>query len=236
MPEKRALLVALMKGHIRNVDQMRRNERVDFDLNPLLKELGLMELVSTPPPLGGSRSNGPNGPGGLFDEEEELDLSVEEMAERLTRMTQKYPTHQDAEAAVRKRFPGIFEALDSYLGPTVGREPKMMFKISLIRLFFLMAPEDVPIQELNKTRLLEGIEEELEVLTECIMEVNDMPSGIDEWIFASIAPGVLTDVVGVFVQNLEHLAQNQQPKFDDLVDMLALLGSVVQELALCSRD
>jgi hypothetical protein len=236
MPEKRALLVALMKGHIRNVDQMRRNERVDFDLNPLLKELGLMELVSTPPPLGGSRSNGPNGPGGLFDEEEELDLSVEEMAERLTRMTQKYPTHQDAETAVRKRFRGIFEALDSYFGPTVGREAEMIFKISLIRLFFLMAPEDVPIQELNKTRLLEGIDEELEVLTECIMEVNDMPSGIDEWIFESIAPGVLTDVVGVFVQNLEHLAQNRQPKYDDLVDMLAVLGAVVEELALCSPD
>jgi hypothetical protein len=112
----------------------------------------------------------------------------------------------------------------------------MIFKISLIRLFFLMAPEDVPIQELNKTRLLEGIDEELEVLTECIMEVNDMPSGIDEWIFESIAPGVLTDVVGVFVQNLEHLAQNRQPKYDDLVDMLAVLGAVVEELALCSPD
>jgi hypothetical protein len=41
-----------MKRLVGGVDRQRRDHGVDFDLNPLLEELGLDELILPPPPLG----------------------------------------------------------------------------------------------------------------------------------------------------------------------------------------
>jgi hypothetical protein len=62
-PAARPRLVRLMKGHVSLCDGERRSRGVDFDLNPLLRELGLDELVLPPPPLG-------------FVEEEEYDDDI----------------------------------------------------------------------------------------------------------------------------------------------------------------
>ncbi len=51
-PASRPTLVSLMKNHVSRCDRERRTRGVDIDLNPLLEELGLVELVLTPPPLG----------------------------------------------------------------------------------------------------------------------------------------------------------------------------------------
>lgn len=51
-PEMRTRLVRLMKGHVRHLDRMRREQGLDLDLNPQLAELGLDELVQPAPPLG----------------------------------------------------------------------------------------------------------------------------------------------------------------------------------------
>ena len=51
-PLLRSRLLRLMQTHIRNCDEKRRQEGIDIDLNPLLRELGLDELISEPPPLG----------------------------------------------------------------------------------------------------------------------------------------------------------------------------------------
>ena len=51
-PASRARLVQLMKGHVSRCDIQRRTRGEDFDLNPLLHELGLDELILPPPPLG----------------------------------------------------------------------------------------------------------------------------------------------------------------------------------------
>lgn len=51
-PASRERLVHLMKGHVSRCDGQRRTRGEDFDLNPLLKELGLDELILPPPPLG----------------------------------------------------------------------------------------------------------------------------------------------------------------------------------------
>ena len=51
-PVLRPKLLVLMKGHISRCDRERRTNGVDFDLNPLLAELGLDEIILPPPPLG----------------------------------------------------------------------------------------------------------------------------------------------------------------------------------------
>jgi hypothetical protein len=48
----RPQLRLLMKDRLRNCDLERRTRGADFDLNPLLAELGLDELILPPPPLG----------------------------------------------------------------------------------------------------------------------------------------------------------------------------------------
>lgn len=63
-PTSRARLVQLMKGHVSRCDGQRRTRGEDFDLNPLLKELGLDELILPPPPLG------------FVDEEDEYDDDI----------------------------------------------------------------------------------------------------------------------------------------------------------------
>ncbi|MCW1922212.1 hypothetical protein OKA05_06585 [Luteolibacter arcticus] len=51
-PALRPRVACLLKEHIRSVDRQRRTEGVDIDSNPLLRELGLDELILPPPPLG----------------------------------------------------------------------------------------------------------------------------------------------------------------------------------------
>lgn len=62
-PVSRDRLVQLMKNHVSLCDGQRRTRGEDVDLNPLLKELGLDELILPPPSLG-------------FVEEEEYDDEI----------------------------------------------------------------------------------------------------------------------------------------------------------------
>jgi hypothetical protein len=51
-PQMRGRLIELMKKHVRGLDQMRREQGLDLDLNPLLSTLGLHEILFAAPPLG----------------------------------------------------------------------------------------------------------------------------------------------------------------------------------------
>ena len=86
-PTSRARLVQLMKGHVSRCDGQRRTRGEDFDLNPLLKDLGLDELILPPPPLGFVDE------GDEYDDEIPLDppppqdlLDGEELENRLDRV------------------------------------------------------------------------------------------------------------------------------------------------------
>ena len=52
-PITRPRLIELMKSQVHLVDQQRRSQGVDFDINPLLKALGLVEIIQPPSPCGG---------------------------------------------------------------------------------------------------------------------------------------------------------------------------------------
>ena len=230
-PENRALLVALMKSHIRNLDQMRRNERIDFDLNPLLEELGLHELVSTPPPLGGKRLDFE-----MPEEDEEFGLSVQEMTERLARMTQKYPDNEDALAALRKRFPGILEAIDAHVGSKVEPASMHLLRVSLVRAFFFLAPEGSRVGALSRKSVIRGIGEELEELFACMDVSKNGAEGVDLWITESVEPAVLTDIAGILIEHMDRHKEELETSFKDLPIMLAVVSSVVQELSLATSD
>jgi len=49
-PRLRPMLTELMKLHITGIDEQRRENGLDFDLNPLLEELGLREMIQPPAP------------------------------------------------------------------------------------------------------------------------------------------------------------------------------------------
>jgi len=51
-PLLRPHLIELMKIHLASIDQQRRSDGLDFDLNPLLEELGLREIIQPPAPRG----------------------------------------------------------------------------------------------------------------------------------------------------------------------------------------
>jgi hypothetical protein len=55
-PRLRPLLIELMKLHITGIDQQRRESGLDFDLNPILEELGLREIIQPPAPRGNIES------------------------------------------------------------------------------------------------------------------------------------------------------------------------------------
>jgi len=52
IPSLRPQLVDLMKRHVNFIDQSRRSKSIDFDINPLLEELGLFEIMQAPVPCG----------------------------------------------------------------------------------------------------------------------------------------------------------------------------------------
>jgi hypothetical protein len=41
-----------MKRHVKLIDQNRRTKGIDFDINPLLEDLGLHEIIQPPVPCG----------------------------------------------------------------------------------------------------------------------------------------------------------------------------------------
>jgi hypothetical protein len=57
IPSLRPQLVDLMKRHVNFIDQSRRSKGIDFDINPLLEELGLFEIIQAPVPCGITDNN-----------------------------------------------------------------------------------------------------------------------------------------------------------------------------------
>jgi hypothetical protein len=233
IPEKRALLVALMKRHIRDVDRLRRGDGLDFDLNPLLEELGLFELVSTPPPLGGTAvtqiPEGGKKSGGEA-------LSTAEIGARLNRMQSRYRDRRSAAASLRKRFPGFFEGLNEKLEEMLDPESMHLLEMSLVGLFFIMLPEGTPGDAPSINAVQDRLAEEIPSLISFFDAAGDMPEGAKLWIADSVEPRVLTAVSGMLLQTVARMDEEKQPSLEDVTVILSVLGSTLTELRGCSKE
>ena len=229
IPEKRPLLIVLMKRHIRDVDVLRRGEGLDFDLNPLLKELGLFELVSTPVPLGGA-GVGEAQSVGMESGGKAAELSNVEIGARLNRLRSRYPNHRSAVDSLRERFPGFFEGLNRRLDGMLQPVSIRLLEGSLVPLFFIMVPEGKPSRVPSLSAVLNRVAEEVPRLFKFFDDAGGMPEGAPLWIADFVESGVLTAVSGLLLKTVASLDEEERPSEEDLTLMLAVLGSTLAEL------
>ncbi|MEI6715585.1 MAG: hypothetical protein WCO60_17650 [Verrucomicrobiota bacterium] len=245
-PEKRPLLVALMKTHIRGCDQKRREEGLDLDLNPLLSELGLLELISDPRPLDPLLIHKREKKGrpeeneldhvvrGVFGEEPEDDfesLTEEEMEERLETMRRRYPTAADAAEGVKKAFPGLLEKMPKALEALIKPGDWLFLKPLMVRACHIFIPKQGRPPRLRMEGLMDRVHDELANLSEVMAESSGVEEAVDLWIQGSMAPVVMDELVGALFELVESVGKKDRPSAESALVILACIGALVEELA-----
>jgi hypothetical protein len=149
-PALRPKLVRQMKRMVGGVDRERRGKGVDFDLNPLLEELGLHELILPPPPLGFA------GREEEFDDEIPLDppppqvlLEGEELEKRLDRTS-------DDEAFWNRLEIRLADILDAFndLSDKLNAHELQLLQSTVLSALGALHPDQPPGYEPDPERML----------------------------------------------------------------------------------
>jgi hypothetical protein len=238
IPEKRAQLMRLMKRHVRDVDRRRRQEGLDFDLNPLLEDLGLLELVSAPAPLGGpapdqDQSSEEDGEiwDALWPERKSKPISPEEVETRLARVRRRYPDPQDAVNAMEKRFPEFLQGVYQSGAGIVEPAANAYLRMGLLHLLLIMAPEGVEMESPCLVSVAEGSGEQLHALNEFLEDEESFEEGFPRWVAQSREPAVLADVIRLLTEHLNNPDPRKRLSPKNSMAILAVSAAVLDELA-----
>jgi len=244
--DTRPLLVTLMKQHIRGCDKRRHEEGLDLDLNPLLKELGLLELISDPRPLdlkmipkgvqhtGEKESELDNVLRGVFGEESEEDyelISADELNERLEIMQRKYPTHADAVRGMEKAFPGLLEQTASVMAAFIKPEDWHLFEVVLVRACHICMPRVGPPREVHFAAIIDSLTEGLGYLGQIVDDSDGMAKALHLWVEETLEPVVMGDLLGALIEVIKDADPAKRPTPDVGLVMLAFLEALVDELS-----
>jgi hypothetical protein len=244
--QTRQLLVKVMKRHIRDCDRQRREQGLDLDLNPVLKELGLHELISNSRPLNRISSakwhrDGANGASDLdnvlsfaFGPESEGDipiLSAQEIDARLKTMRRKWPTHDDALENVRRTFPGLLEETHEILHRLIQPGDWLFLELLLVRACHILTPKVGPAPDWDSEALIDGVQEELRSLSE-LMDSLSLEEATESWLQDATQPVVMEDLTGILYGFIERAAEHERPSAASALVILAFMGALITELSL----
>ncbi|MGB6221468.1 hypothetical protein [Haloferula sp.] len=140
-PELRQALIRLMKGHITRSDEMRR-KGLDIDYNPILKELGLDELIQPAPPLGDPQPPEPDAsnlpgppPGSRPIDAEEIDQRITPLFEDKDKLDRGLIRHEELLDAVIALPAGEFSEFELELLRSAANLAILVFHPTLPRDF-----------------------------------------------------------------------------------------------------
>ncbi len=244
--DTRPLLVTLMKLHIRGCDKRRHEEGLDLDLNPLLKELGLWELISDPRPLdpkmipkrvqhtGENESEWDNVLQGVFGEESEEDyelMSEDALNERLRVMRRQYPTHADAVRGMEKAFPGLLEQTASVMAAVIKPGDWHVFELILVRACHICMPRVGPPRAVRFDTIVDALTEGLDYISKIVGDSDDMVKTLHLWIEETLEPVVMEYLLVTLLEVIDDVDPAKRPTPDVILVMLAFLEALVDEIS-----
>ena len=255
-PLLRGRLLRLMQTHIRNCDQKRREEGVDIDLNPLLRELGLDELVSEPPPLGVKKTEPrrENSQDDLFAEpvldEEDAGvfptsssshqlpkpprrvLSIKEVDERSVAMLKRYPTFEEAGDAVEGIFPGVLDFTFGLLENSVGEAASSFAAILVSRACIVMAGSQHPALHLDFAEIDRRLREDLSKVSKIAdLSGNRKHAAFEKWIAESPQPNLMLSLVGLMMDTSEGVSKKHRVSSEKQFVIFSFIKSLILELS-----
>ncbi len=245
-PALRPKLVALMKHHICGTDRQRRAEGLDIDLNPLLADLGLHELISTPPPLGGAA-----------DEFADLELDDEERAVmdelaslgagtgphatmpplsektidlRLSQMLARWPVFVDAIDDADAAFPGLFDFAWSITENLLDDAEYDFLEMLLTRACHVLKPPGARIVPLEIERIAAGLAAAFAQSAEITLKGKGVQT-LERWLADGPQPAVMIDLVGTLFAGCEKLRRKERPRDEAILTILAFLKAATAEIS-----
>jgi hypothetical protein len=255
-PVMRGRLLRLMQTHIRNGDQKRREEGVDIDLNPLLRELGLDELISEPPPLGFKKveplqenSDEDHLAGPIFDEDEadvlpsrigprgfprplRHVLSIEEVDERTVEMIQRYSTFEEAGVALERIFPGVLDFTWELLENAIGEEALSFVSILVSRACIVMAGDQRQALHLDFPKIARCLQEDLTKVSKIAeMTGNSKNASFEKWIAESPQPNLMLCLVGLMTDTSAGLSKKHRVAPEKQLVIFSFIKSLILELS-----
>jgi hypothetical protein len=244
-PALRPKLVSLLKAHIRGLDRRRRTEGLDFDLNPLLAELGLHELISEPPP-----------PGLVDDEdfededfEDELDglqalkelggelapaptsaaLTERDIDRRLAAMHRAHPDHDSAADAFETYFPALFGMAREATQSVLDDDFFPFLELLLVRAGFVLLPASGVPPRLNFERIFRGFALEFAEISTLVLDKKKPATAMEHWVVDSPQPVVVQDLAGVLTSMTEQQRRKDRPTSEATLAILAFVKAFVAE-------
>lgn len=255
-PLMRPRLVRLMQTHIRNCDEKRREEGVDIDIDPLLRELGLDELISEPPPLGVKKRKTPGKDFGGHFISEEVDgdedsgarlsrrrahaplkslrhvLSLEEVDERIEAMFERYPTFQESAQAVDRIVPGVLDFAFDLLLEEVGEFAAGLSLILVSRACLVMAGNQRSGLELDFDEITRLLRADFNHLTKFPEKAEKLElSPVDDWISSSPQPNLALVLVELMMDMFGKVPKKQRVPMKHQFIIFAFLKSLIDGLS-----
>ena len=255
-PLMRSRLLRLMQTHIRNCDEKRRKEGVDIDLNPLLRELGLDELISEPPPLGVKKketslrnSEDDFLAEAIYGDEDPADfsslsrphrpskllrhvLSIEEVEERTRAMLERYSTFEESVEAVHRIFPGVLDFSFDLLADAVGKNAASFAIILVSRACIVMAGTQHSPIELDFVEITRLLSEDL-IQVSNILNMTDESehAAFDHWISSSLQPNLMLSLVALMMDASKDLSKKRHISSEKQFVIFAFIKSLITELS-----
>jgi hypothetical protein len=238
----RPRLIRLMKTHIRSVDDRRRKEGLDLDLNPLLAELGLHELISEPPPLGlaeDADDDLDDETSEAFDERTSMSregavlppLTERDVERRLKTMNARYPSPDSAADAIDNRFPGLLDLFLDVTQTMLEDDEAMFLEMAVVRVCHLIKPATGPAPAPDFGRILRDFPREFAGVSKIVLDFKKSSAAFERWISDGPQPAVMQDLSGVLLAVVRNARGKKSPRPEAVLVILACAKALVAELA-----
>lgn len=246
-PALRSKLVRLMKQRVRAQDERNLETGQVYDLNWMLRELGLDEIIFDPPPLRAPRETtlDADSPGEGDDYGGAVVLpaaprlpakpfSVKEAADRLEDAMIEFDTAQEALDeldAGRSLF--IDDAWSVVANMLESREFDVVVPF-LIEIRFALVPVGFKEPRLNFDRLCDSFDQGIRKLVEALKAPANKPPPS---LFLSARQPALSElIVGQFLNAVLDMPRKIQPRLEIQPILAVLLGAMIDELDLSLRE
>lgn len=250
-PQLRPKLVRLMKSRVRATDERNLETGRNEDLNWMLRELGLDELISDPPPA--HRVSRVLFDHGAEDAEGMDDLGVDEhealpMDPSLPpapRLTNRPFTHDEVQERLRAAFKtaeSAAEMLDDLCddgctliddvkevtGRLLDDQSAILLIPLLAQVWFSFAPPGTRGPNLPRAILRDAIQREMVSLLDMLKLKT--PAALDQYMESGPQPALAKSVMGLAMHAAELMPKRQRPSPEKLAVLGAVLRAVIAEL------
>jgi hypothetical protein len=241
-PSLRPKLIQLLKSRVRSCDEMQRDKDVDYDVNWMLRELGLHEILfDPPPPRTPRRADG----GSPFVEGSETTpqtdserppppplpdqpLSYDEAARRLQHSLDTFETAAQSMTALQASGATLLEDAEVIASNYISPDEFAFLVPRLMQLWFALIPPDARAPLLPFDDLADAFDRELERFVSALYE--DDSKLMEKHIGESRQPALASLVISGLLNSIQRTPLSSRPSVSAQPVMIALAKALIEQL------